>query len=328
MEKRRLGTSDLYLTTIGLGTWAIGGGGWQWGWGPQDEGDSLRTIQTSLDLGINWIDTAPVYGLGLAETLVGKAIRGRREQVIIATKCGQVWDEQPGGRVVRRLDAESIRREVEASLRRLQVDVIDLYQIHWPDPEAEIETAWEVIADLIRAGKVRYGGVSNFSVPQLERVQPIHPVVSVQPEYSMLVRAPEERLLTYCDDHQIGVIACSPLRSGLLTDSFSRPRVAQLDAKDWRRADRDFQEPRLTANLQLIEKLKQIAYRHNRPLVQLATAWVIEQPEVTAAIVGARRPDQIANCVAAADWELSEEVLIEIEELLLDHEELMARELI
>lgn len=326
MEKRRLGTSDLYLTTIGLGTWAIGGGQWEWGWGPQDEGDSIRTIHSALDHGINWIDTAPAYGLGLAEQLVGKAIHGRQDEVIIATKCGLVWEDARSGKVLRRLDPDSIRREAEDSLRRLQVDVIDLYQIHWPDPDPDIEAAWGVIADLIQAGKVRYGGVSNFSVDQLQRVQAIHPVVSVQPEYSMLERTPEERLLTYCDENQIGVIAYSPLRSGLLTDGFDRRRVAQLDPNDWRRGDQDFQEPRLTANLKLLEQLKRIAVRHNRPLVQLAIAWVLEQPEVTAAIVGARRPNQIAKCVGAADWELNEEILIEIEELLLDREELLSRE--
>lgn len=320
MERRKLGYTDLYLTTIGLGTWAIGGGGWAYGWGPQDDAESLKTIHRALDLGINWIDTAAVYGLGHAEEVIGQAIAGRRDEVIIATKCGLVWDEgstTPYGR----LSAQSVRREVEASLRRLNIEVIDLYQIHWPDPEEEIEEAWATIADLIREGKVRYGGVSNFNVEQLKRVQAIHPVASLQPPYSMLRREIEAEILPFCAANDIGVIVYSPMASGLLTGHFSRERLAALPDDDWRKRSSHFQEPQLSANLALVERLQPIAHRAGRTIAQLAIAWTLRRPEVTAAIVGARRPSQIEETIAAADWLLSSENLAEIEALLADREQ-------
>lgn len=320
MERRKLGYTDLYLTTIGLGTWAIGGGGWAYGWGPQDDAESLKTIHRALDLGINWIDTAAVYGLGHAEEVIGQAIAGRRDEVIIATKCGLVWDEgstTPYGR----LSAQSVRREVEASLRRLNIEVIDLYQIHWPDPEEEIEEAWATIADLIREGKVRYGGVSNFNVEQLKRVQAIHPVASLQPPYSMLRREIEAEILPFCAANDIGVIVYSPMASGLLTGRFSRERLAALPDDDWRKRSSHFQEPQLSANLALVERLQPIAHRAGRTIAQLAIAWTLRRPEVTAAIVGARRPSQIEETIAAADWLLSSENVAEIEALLADREQ-------
>lgn len=324
MRKRRLGNSDLYLTTVGLGTWAIGGGGWDYAWGPQDDAESIATIHRALDLGINWIDTAAVYGLGHSEEIVGKAIAGRRDEVIIATKCGLVWD--PGSTVpYGRLKAESIRREVEDSLRRLNIDVIDLYQIHWPNPDEDIEEAWGTVADLIREGKVRYGGVSNFSVEQLERIRPIHPVTSLQPPYSMLRREIEEEILPYCAKHNIGVIVYSPMHSGLLTGKFTRERVAQLPDDDWRKTKNpSFQEPQLSANLAFVDRLRPIAARYGRTVAQLAIAWVLRRPEVTAAIVGARRPAQIEETAPAADWVLPDEVIEEIEALLKERDERIA----
>ena len=313
MRKRRLGYTDLELTTVGLGAWAIGGP-WQWGWGPQDDRDSIATIQRALDLGINWIDTAAVYGLGHSEEIVGKAVAGRRDQVIIATKCGLVWDAR--GRVSGRLKAWSVRQELEASLRRLNVDVIDLYQIHWPNPDEDIEEAWTEMARAVEEGKVRYIGVSNFSVEQIKRVQKIHPVASLQPPYSMLRRDVETELLPFCAENQIGVVAYSPMASGLLTGKFTRERLQQLPPDDWRRRSPAFNEPEFSANLELVEKLKEIASRFGRPVAQLAVAWVLRRPEVTSAIVGARRPEQIEETAPAADWELPEDVMNEIEELL------------
>jgi Predicted oxidoreductases (related to aryl-alcohol dehydrogenases) len=316
MQTRKLGYTDLYLTTVGLGTWAIGGGGWAYGWGPQDDTDSIRAIQRALDLGINWIDTAAVYGLGHSEEIVGKAIRGRRDQVIIATKCGLVWDEgstTPYGR----LKAWSVRQEVEASLRRLGVDVIDLYQIHWPNPDEDIEEAWATIADLVREGKIRYAGVSNFSVEQMKRIQPIHPIASLQPPYNMLRRDIEAEILPFCAANNIGVIVYSPMASGVLTEKFSRQWVASLPDDDWRKKySGHLQEPELSANLALVEGLKAIAARYGRTVSQLAIAWTLRRPEVTAAIVGARRPEQIEQTASAADWALPPEVLAEIDDLL------------
>ncbi|MGB9888878.1 MAG: aldo/keto reductase [Anaerolineae bacterium] len=316
MQTRKLGYTDLHLTTVGLGTWAIGGGGWAYGWGPQDDADSIRTIQRALDLGINWIDTAAVYGLGHSEEIVGKAIRGRRDQVIIATKCGLVWDEgstTPYGR----LKAWSVRQEVEASLRRLGVDVIDLYQIHWPNPDEDIEEAWATIADLVREGKIRYAGVSNFSVEQMKRIQPIHPIASLQPPYNMLRREIEAEILPFCAANDIGVIVYSPMASGVLMEKFSREWVDSLPEDDWRKKySGHLREPELSANLALLDGLKAIAARYGRTVSQLAIAWTLRRPEVTAAIVGARRPEQIEQTAPAADWTLPPEVLTEIDDLL------------
>ncbi|MCG2770342.1 MAG: aldo/keto reductase [Chloroflexota bacterium] len=320
METRKLGYSDLCLTPIGLGTWAIGGGNNPYGWGAQDDDDSIAAIRRALDLGINWIDTAAGYGHGHSEEIVGRAISGRRDEVTIATKCGILWKED-GSDIYGHLNAESIRREVEDSLRRLNVDVIDLYQIHWPLPDEDIEEGWGTIADLIREGKVRYGGVSNFSVGQLKRVHAIHPVTSLQPPYSMLVPETEEELLPYCAANNIGVVVYSPMQSGLLTGKFTRERVANFPDDDWRKGNPHFQEPQLSANLALVEGLRPIAERSGRPLPHLAIAWVLRRSEVTSAIVGARRPSQIDETVAAAEWALSAEDIAEIDELLVRREE-------
>ena len=322
MRTRKLGFTDLHLTTVGLGTWAIGGE-WKWGWGPQDDAESIAAIRRALDLGINWIDTAAAYGLGHSEEVVGKAIAGRRDEVIVATKCGTRWDES-SRQPFRSLKAESVRREAEASLRRLNVDVIDLYQIHWPDPDEEVEEGWGVIADLVKEGKVRYGGVSNFSVAQLERAQPIHAVASLQPPYSMLRRGVEDELLPYCAANDVGVVAYSPMQAGLLTGKFSRERVASLADTDWRKRNHLFNEPQLSANLALVERLRPIARRNGITPAQLAIAWVLRRSEVTAAIVGGRRPAQVEEVVPAGDVELPAEDIAEIEALLEERERALA----
>lgn len=314
---RKLRWTDLNLSTIGLGTWAIGGGGWKFSWGPQDDKESISAIQRALELGINWIDTAAVYGLGHSEEIVGKAIRRLPDKPIIATKCGRVWDRD--GNIFGRLKKKSIRSEVEASLKRLKIEVIDLYQIHWPEPDEDIEEAWGAIADFIKEGKIRYAGVSNFSVEQIKRIQPIHPVASLQSPYNMLERGIEERLLEYCSKNNIGVIAYSPMQKGILTGKFTRERVQNLPKDDHRRRDQRFQEPELSANLKLVEDLRPIAEKNGKTVAQLAIAWVLRRPEVTAAIVGARRPSQIEETVIAGEWVLSKEDIATIDALLKKH---------
>lgn len=314
MQTKQLGNTNLHFTRIGLGTWAIGGGGWKFGWGAQDDDTSIRTIREALDLGINWIDTAPVYGLGHCEEVVGRALKGLRERPLIATKCERCWDEQ--GQIVPRLKRESIRAEVEASLRRLGIDVIDLYQIHWPQPDEDIEEGWAAVAELIQEGKVRYGGVSNFSLEQLKRIQPIHPVASLQPPYSMLARGIESELLGYCAANHIGVIAYSPMQKGLLTGKITREWIGQLASDDHRRNDPQFQEPLLGANLELVEGLREIAARRGKTVAHLAIAWVLRRASVTAAIVGARKPSQIAETIGAAEWELSPAEIAEVDLLI------------
>lgn len=314
MKTRRLGWTGVELTTIGLGTWAMGGGGWAFAWGPQDDRESIKAIHRSLDLGVNWIDTAPAYGLGHAEEVLGRVLKHIGEKPFVATKCGRSWDQNR--QLFGSLKKEVIRREIEASLRRLHIEAIDLCQVHWPQPEADLEEAWSAIADAVQEGKVRYAGVSNYSVPQLKRIQPIHPVASVQPPYSMLARAAEEELLAYCAAQNIGVVAYSPMQKGLLTGKFSRERVQQLAEDDHRRRDPQFQEPQLSANLELVEGLQRLAERHGKSAAELAIAWVLRRPEVTAAIVGARKPSQIEETAGAAEWTLSPEDLALIDELL------------
>lgn len=314
MQTKRLGNTDLHFTRIGLGTWAMGGGGWKFAWGPQDDAASIRTIREALDLGINWIDTAPVYGLGHCEEVVGQALQGLRERPLVSTKCERCWDEQ--GQIVFRLKRESIRAEIEASLRRLGIDVIDLYQIHWPQPEEDIEEGWAAVAELVREGKVRYAGVSNFNLAQLQRIQPIHPVASLQPPYSMLTRGIEADLLGYCAANQIGVIAYSPMEKGLLTGKITREWVAQLAADDHRRNGWHFKEPQLGANLELVEGLREIAAKRGMTVAHLAIAWVLRREEVTAAIVGARQPAQIAETVGGVGWDLTPDEIAAIESLL------------
>jgi aryl-alcohol dehydrogenase-like predicted oxidoreductase len=314
METRRLGNTDLHLTEIGLGTWAMGGGDWRFSWGPQDDEQSVRTIHRALDLGINWIDTAAVYGLGHAEEIVGRAIQGMSTRPLVATKCERRWNEER--QIYPCLKRESVRAEAEASLRRLGIEVIDLYHIHWPQPEEDIEEGWAAVAELVREGKVRYAGVSNFSLAQLRRVHAIHPVASLQPPYSMLARGVEAELLPYCAANGIGVVAYSPMQKGLLTGKVTPERVAQLPADDHRRGDPEFQPPRLAANMELAEGLRRLAERQAKTASHVAIAWVLCRPEVTAAIVGARKPSQVEETVGAAGWKLLPEDIAAIDALL------------
>lgn len=315
METRKLGNSDLLITPIGLGTWAIGGGDNPYGWGPQDDDESIRTIKHALDLGINWIDTAKGYGHGHSEEVVGQAIKGQRENVILATKCGILWKED-GSDIYGHLKADSIKAEVETSLQRLQTDYIDLYQIHWPLPDEDIEEGWEAIADLVKDGKVRYGGVCNFSVSQMERISKIAPITSLQPPYSMIKRDIEDEILPYCGKNSIGVVVYSPMQAGLLTGKFSNERAESLPADDWRKGDPNFNEPLLSINLAMVKKLQAIADDHGISMSLLSIAWTLRKPEVTSAIVGARRPDQIEETAQAANVKLSVDEWKAVDEII------------
>ncbi len=317
LNTQPFGNTGMTITRVGLGTWAIGGGNWEFAWGAQDDQQSIAAIHHALDLGINWIDTAPVYGLSHSEEIVGRAIKGRSEHPFIFTKCSLVWGQSRT--VTNSLKADSVKRECEASLRRLGVDAIDLYQIHWPNPEPEIEEGWAAMAELKREGKVRHIGVSNFNVAQMERAQRVAPVETLQPPYSLLNRDIEQTILPYCQQHNIGVIAYSPMASGLLTGAMTPDRVAALAQDDWRRNDDRFQQPRLSRNLQLAGVLRRIGERHRVSAGVVAIAWALRHPAVTAAIVGARRPDQIDETVAAANLDLTGDDLGEIEAFLRAH---------
>ncbi len=310
MQQRTLGKTELHITPIGFGAWAIGGGGWAFGWGAQEDSDSVAAIQHALELGINWIDTAAVYGLGHSEEVVARALKGRSSRPYVFTKCSLVWDEQ--GNIGNSLKAESIRREVEDSLRRLQIDVIDLYQIHWPIPDEAIEEGWATLAALKHEGKVRYIGVSNFNVDQMRRAQAIAPIDSLQPPYSLINRGIESDILDFCQAHQIGVIVYSPMASGLLTGAMTPERIQNFPADDWRRNNPEFQEPRLSRNLALVDLLREIGRRHGRSPGEMAIAWTLRQPAVTGAIVGARRPSQVDGIIGAAEFRLTEQELAEL----------------
>ena len=310
MRTRTLGTNGPVISEIGLGAWAIGGP-WQFGWGAVDDAESIRTIRRALDLGVNWIDTAAVYGLGHSEEVVARAVADRRGEALVATKCGLVWDES--GQTRRCSRPESIRREAEASLRRLRTPVIDLYQIHWPDPDVPMAESWGAMVRLREEGKVRWIGVSNYSLEEIQACQAIQPVQSLQPQYSLLRRGLETDLMTWCDQAGVGIVAHSPMASGLLTGSFDRERLAP---DDWRRDGKFFQEPVFSKALELVERLRPMAARHGKTVGQLAVAWVLRHPEVTAAIVGARRPEQVEANVRASGWWLSLGELAEIDTLL------------
>lgn len=317
MRTRKLGNSDLDITPVGYGTWAIGGSGWQFGWGSQDDNDSIAAIHRSLELGVNWIDTAAVYGLGHSEEVVGSALKswsGPRPYVF--TKCGRSWDKDGNVGIV--LTADSIRREVEDSLRRLSIDVIDLYQIHWPpNPDSdELKEGWSTLASLQQQGKVRWIGVSNFNAQQLGRAQAIAPVTSLQPRYSLVHREVEDQILPYCLREGIGVIVYSPMASGLLTGAMTRERAAKLPNDDWRRTHPDFTEPNLPRNLALVERLQAIARRHNRSAGEVAIAWTLHNPAVTGAIVGARTARQAEGVMRAGELRLTDEEVSEIEMLV------------
>ncbi|MGA2071264.1 MAG: aldo/keto reductase [Sedimentisphaerales bacterium] len=317
MRTRRLGNTDLELTVVGLGTWAMGGS-WQYGWGPQDEGEAIAAILKAIDLGINWIDTAAIYGCGRSEELLGIALKKTKIRPIIATKCSLLWNEKR--EKIGCLKAESIRKECEDSLKRLGIETIDLYQMHWPDPEIDLEEGWGEMARLQKQGKVRHIGVCNYNTEQLDRVRKIAPVASLQPPYNMNNRGIEKELLGYCAKNNIGVVTYSPMQRGLLTGKFSKKYLATLAPDDHRLKSGDFKEPQFTSTLALVEKLRPIAKRNKRTLAQLAIAWVLRRPEVTAAIVGARKPSQIEETAPAADWILNKNDIAEIENLIAERE--------
>jgi aryl-alcohol dehydrogenase-like predicted oxidoreductase len=310
MKTKRLGKSDIDITPIGFGAWAIGGSGWEFGWGDQNDAESIRAIHRALDLGVNWIDTAAVYGMGHSEEVVAAALKswvGPRPYVF--TKCGLRWDEH--GYVHRDLTASSIRKECEDSLRRLRIDRIDLYQIHWPTDD--LEEGWTELAKLQKEGKIRWIGVSNFDADQIRRAEKIARVTSLQPPYSLIRREVESEVLPYCKSNGIGVIVYSPMASGLLTGAMTRERAANLPASDWRSRDPEFTEPKLSQNLALVQRLRKVGANYGHPPGQVAIAWTLQNPAVTAAIVGARNAEQVEKNVGAADLDLTEEDVAEIE---------------
>jgi aryl-alcohol dehydrogenase-like predicted oxidoreductase len=313
MITKQLGNSDMFITPVGYGSWAIGGGGWQFAWGQQNDDDSIAAIHRALELGVNWIDTAAVYGLGHSEEIVARALAswpGPRPYVF--TKCGLRWDAQ--GRTHELLKAASIQQECEDSLRRLKVDTIDLYQIHWPvDDTNELEEGWSTMAKLRREGKVRWIGVSNFDIGHMERALAIAPITSLQPRYSLVHPDVESEILPFCLGAGIGVIVYSPMASGLLTGAMTRERIASLPDDDWRKHHPDFNEPGLSANLALVERLRAIGRRHDSSPGAVAVSWTLHNPAVTAAIVGARKPEQVNDMVAAAEIRLTQSDLNEVE---------------
>ncbi len=310
MQRKRLGNSDMELTPIGVGAWAMGGGGWAFGWGPQDDAESIAAIHTALDHGVNWIDTAAVYGLGHSEEVVARALAGRSNRPYVFTKCERAWNDK--GEISGVLKAASVRRECEASLRRLKVDVIDMYQIHWPEPDEDVEEGWSTLAKLKDEGKVRWIGVSNFKVAQLERCRSIAPVTSLQPPYSAISPEAEAEILPYCLAQGIGVIVYSPMKSGLLTGKMTRERIANLPDDDFRKKAINFKEPLLTRNLALADLLVEIGARHGRSAGEVAIAWTLRHPAVTGAIVGMRSAAQAEGVLGALEFRLSEAEVAEI----------------
>jgi len=304
-ELRTLGNSDLHLTPIGFGAWAIGGGNWEFAWGPQEDRESIAAIHRALDLGVNWIDTAAIYGLGHSEEVVARALKTTSHKPLVFTKCSMRWHQDRS--IYRSLKADSLAEELEGSLRRLGVETIDLYQIHWPNPEAEIEEGWEALARFREQGKIRWIGVSNFSVAQMERARKIAPIASLQPPYSMLRRAIEAEVLPYARANGIGVINYSPMVSGLLTGKMTAERVAALPADDWRKRGVEFNEPNLSRNLKLVKLLREIGSGHGVSPGVVAVAWTLRNPAITAAIVGGRSAQQVEGLAPALDFRLGDE---------------------
>ena len=316
MEKTQLrtavfGNTGLEITRVGFGAWALGGGGYDWGWGTQEDEDSIATIHHALELGINWIDTAAQYGFGHSEEVVGRALAGLEERPYVFTKGGQ--PEGPGRTTIQSLKRDSLRRELEGSLSRLGLNAVDLYQIHWPIPDAEIEEGWSTLVEFRDEGLVRHIGVSNFGVEQLRRIQQIAPTETLQPQYSLIVRGAEDEILPFCEREGIGVIVYSPMGSGLLTGAMTREGIASLPDDDWRKRDARFQEPQLSKHLALVERLQTVADRHETSIGAVAVAWTLTNPAVDGAIVGFRRPDQVDPIVSAAGLDLGEDDLATIE---------------
>jgi aryl-alcohol dehydrogenase-like predicted oxidoreductase len=313
-EKRPFGNTDMQITPIGFGAWALGGGDWVYSWGPQDDQESKAAIYHALDLGINWIDTAAGYGLGHAEEVIGQALEGMSERPYLFTKCSLPWNER--GEIVASMKRDSIRRECEDSLRRLKVSTIDLYQIHWPNPDPDIEEGWAALAELQREGKVRWIGVSNFSVAQMKRAEKIAPISSLQPPYSLIRPEVQEEILPYCQQKNIGLIVYSPMYSGLLSGKMTADRIQNMPPDDWRQRDAEFQMPKLERNLRLVSLLAEIGQRHNVEPGVVAIAWTLRLPSVTGAIVGARRPSQVDGVLPAATFRLSSSELEEIDSFI------------
>ncbi len=311
MKTAPLGRTGIEITRLGFGAWAIGGGEWEFGWGPQQDEESLGAIHRALELGVNWIDTAAAYGFGHSEEVVGRALRGLANPPYVFTKCSLL--EGAGRRVLHSLQRDSIMREAHASLERLGVDAIDLYQIHWPIPPEDIEQGWAALAELREQGLVRHIGVSNFSVGKLERIQQIAPVETLQPEYSLIERDAEPKLLPFAEREGIGVIVYSPMGSGMLTGAITRERVQGLAPEDWRRRDERFNEPQLSENLALVERLQRVGERHDVTAGAVAVAWTLTNPAVDGAIVGFRSAAQVDPVLEAAELQLSAEDLREIE---------------
>lgn len=303
MQRRPFGNTDMKITPVGFGAWALGGGDWIYAWGPQDDRESIAAIHHALDQGINWIDTAAGYGLGHSEEIVGQALAGMTERPYVFTKCSLPWNER--GEIVASLKRDSIRRECEESLRRLKLEAIDLYQIHWPNPEEELEEGWATLAGLQREGKVRWIGVSNYSVAQMRQAAAIAPISSLQPPYSLIRPEVENEILPYCQENNIGVIVYSPMYSGLLSGKMTPERIKNMPADDWRQRDPEFQMPRLEKNLQLVSVLAEIGNRHDVEPGAVAIAWTLRNPAVTAAIVGARRPSQVDGILPSVEIQLS-----------------------
>lgn len=316
MQLRKLGNTDMEITPIGFGAWAIGGGGYQYGWGPQDDEDSISTIHRAIEAGMNWIDTASIYGLGHSETIVGRALKGiaSANKPYVFSKGGRVWDENRNS--IDDQSAAGIRRQVEDSLRRLDIDVIDLYQIHWPFPADKLEEGWETLERLRQEGKLRAIGVSNYSVEQMERIMRVAPISTLQPPYSIIRPEIEAEILPFCQQHNIGTLIYSPMQSGLLTGAMSRERIRNLPEGDWRRNNPNFHEPRLSRNLALADLLKQIGEPHGRSGGEVAIAWTLHHPGVTGAIVGARHPHQINGIIGAMDFRLNDAEMAQITEFM------------
>ena len=311
LRTAQLGETGLEITRVGFGAWAIGGGGWEFGWGPQEDEASIKTIHRALELGVNWIDTAAAYGFGHSETVVGRALAGLARRPYVFTKASLV--QGPDSRVVHNLTRDSILTEAEASLQRLGVDAIDLYQIHWPNPEADIEQGWSALAELKEQGLVRHIGVSNFDIGQLQRIQQIAPVETLQPPYSLIARGVEDKILPFAEHEGIGVIAYSPMGSGLLTGAMTRERIQGLPEDDWRKHSESFQEPQLSGHLALVERLTTVAARMDTTPGAVAVAWALRNSAVDGAIIGLRRPNQVASILPSAGLELSDADVAEIE---------------
>ncbi len=317
MRKQKLGNSDLEITKIGFGAWAIGGPGYEFGWGKQVDNDSIKAIHKALEMGVNWIDTAAVYGLGHSESVVAEALKQwNGEKPFIFTKCSLIWDEKRN--VIKSHDPVSLKRECENSLKRLNVDTIDLYQVHWPPEKdnSQIDDAWKALTELKEEGKVRWIGVSNFNVEQMERTQKISPVTSLQPPYSLLRRKIEHEVLPFCKQNNIGVIVYSPMASGMLTGAMTKERAENLPGDDWRKGSKEFVEPRLSKNLLLVEKLKHVGKKYDSAPGEVAIAWTLKNSAVTGAIVGARNAKQVEGVFRASELELKDEDVKEIENML------------